>query len=74
MEAHEGSMKAGVDLTPGFAGLVGLEERENKSASNTGALVFSPFETHDRPPKAAVRSTPAESRFIRASWSFMPSW
>jgi hypothetical protein len=52
MEAHEGSMKAGVDLTAGFAGL----------------------ETHDRPPKAAVGSTPAQSRFIRASWSFMASW
>jgi len=59
MKTHEGSMKAGVDLTPGFAGLRRPDEEENKSASTSGALVFLFAGTPDGPPEAALRPTPA---------------
>jgi hypothetical protein len=52
---------------------VGLDERENKSASDAGALVFSLVETHE--PGEAGRRIDAGSVTLHPNFmSLMSSW
>jgi hypothetical protein len=61
-------MKAAVDLTARLRRARLVETIENKNAPRLdGALVFDRHDQSPWPPEAAVRSTPAQSRFIRAS-------
>src|SRR6476620_11304673 len=64
-------MKAGVDLTAALGGLSWVRKSEKTKARRSQALLFSHSSGPTSPAEPGVRSTPAQSRFIRASW---PSW
>jgi len=64
-------MKAGVDLTAALGGLSWVRKSEKTKARRLQALLFSHSSGPTSPAEPGVRSTPVQSRFIRAS---CPSW